>query len=129
MILHSVLHDRQAKAGATGLLGMALIHTIEALKHLVLMFGRNTNAGILNAQQNFTGLLCNGHFHAAAGIVVLNGIVAKVVNDLIQQSADTIDNTIIAGNFQRNICYLYVLMIFSATSRLEIRSSMDCFSM
>ena len=129
MILHSVLHDRQAKAGATGLLGMALIHTIEALKHLVLMFGRNTNAGILNAQQNFTGLLCNGHFHAAAGVVVLNGIVAKVVNDLIQQSADTIDNTIIAGNFQRNICYLYVLMIFSATSRLEIRSSMDCFSM
>lgn len=108
---------------------MVLIHTIKAFKHLILMFGSNPDTGILHAQQNFTGLLCNGHFHAAAGIVVLNGIVAKVVNDLIQQSADTIDNTIIAGNFQRNICYLYVLMIFSATSRLEMRSSMDCFSM
>ena len=108
---------------------MALIHTVKAFKHLILMFGSNTDISILHAQQNFTGLLCNGHFQAAAGIVVLNGIVTKVVNDLIQQSADTIDNTIIAGNFQRNICYLYVLMIFSATSRLEMRSSMDCFSM
>ena len=129
MVLYRMLHDRQTKAGAAGLLGMALIHTIETFKHLVLMFGRNTNTGILHAQQYFTVFLCNGHFHAAAGGVVLNGIVAKVVNDLIQQSADTIDNTIIAGNFQRNICYLYVLMIFSATSRLEMRSSMDCFSM
>ena len=60
MILHGVLHDGQAKAGTTGLFGMALIHTIEALKHLVLMFGRNTDTGILHAQQNFTGLLCNG---------------------------------------------------------------------
>ena len=92
------------------------------------MFGSNPDTGILHAQQHFTGLLSHIHFHATAGGVVLNGIVAKVVNDLIQQSADTIDNTIIAGNFQRNICYLYVLMIFSATSRLEIRSSMDCFS-
>ena len=129
MILHGVLHNGQAKAGTTRLFGMALIHTVEAFKHLILMLGSNTNAGILHAQQNFAGFLGNGYFHAAAGVVVLNGIVAKVVNDLIQQSADTIDNTIIAGNFQRNICYLYVLMIFSATSRLEMRSSMDCFSM
>ena len=41
MILHGVLHDRQSKAGAAGLLGMALIHTIKTLKHLVLMFGCN----------------------------------------------------------------------------------------
>ena len=129
MILHGVLHNGQAKAGTTRLFGMALIHTVEALKYLILMLGSNTNAGILHAQQNFAGFLGNGYFHAAAGVVVLNGIVAKVVNNLVQQSADTIDNTIIAGNFQRNICYLYVLMIFSATSRLEMRSSMDCFSM
>ena len=70
------------------------------------MFGRNTDTGILHAQQHFTGLLSHIHFHAAAGVVVLNGIVAKVVYDLIQQSADTIDNTIIAGHFQRNIFQL-----------------------
>ena len=129
VILHSVLHDGQAKAGAARLLGMTLIYTIETLKHLVLMFGRNTDAGIDNADLDGTLLLGNRNLYMPARIVIFNGIVAKVVNDLIQQSADTIDNTIIAGNFQRNICYLYVLMIFSATSRLEMRSSMDCFSM
>ena len=84
MILHGVLHDGQTKAGAAGLFGMTLIHTIEAFKHFVLMFGRNTDTGILHAQQHFTGLLSHIHFHAAAGVVVLNGIVAKVVNDLIR---------------------------------------------
>ena len=39
VILHSVLHDGQAKAGAARLLGMTLIYTIETFKHLVLMFG------------------------------------------------------------------------------------------
>ena len=39
VVLHSVLHDRQAKAGATGLFGMTLIDTIETLKYLVQMFG------------------------------------------------------------------------------------------
>jgi len=106
MVLHGVLHDGQAKAGAAGLFGMTLIHTIEALKYLVLMFGRNTDTGILHTQQNFTGLLYNGHFYAATGIVVLNGIVAKVINDLVQQSTDTVDKSIIAGHFQRNIFQL-----------------------
>ena len=83
VILHGVLHDGQSKTGATGLLGVALIHTIEAFKHLLLMFGRNTDAGILHAQQNFTVLLSNGYFHAAAGIVVFDGIITKIVNHLL----------------------------------------------
>ena len=41
MILHGMLYDRKAKAGAAGLPGMALIHTVETLKHLVLMFRSN----------------------------------------------------------------------------------------
>ena len=106
VVLNSVLHDGQAKAGATGLLGMALIHTIESFKHLVLMFGRNTDTSILHTQQNFTVLLSNGYLYTAAGVVVLNSIVTKIVNDLVQQSADTIDNTIIAGHVQRDIFQL-----------------------
>ena len=63
---------------------MVLIHTIKAFKHLILMFGSNPDTGILHAQQHFTGLLSHIHFHAAAGVVVLNGIVAEIVNDLVQ---------------------------------------------
>ena len=106
VVLHGVLHDGQAQARAAGLLGVALIHAIEALKHLVLMLGSDADTGILHTQQHFTFFLRNGYFHAAAGGVVLNSIVAEVVNDLVQQSADTIDNTLIAGDFQRNIFQL-----------------------
>ena len=83
MILYGVLHDGQAKAGAAGLFGMTLIYTIEALKYLVLMFGSNTNAGIADADLYSVLLLCNGHLHFATWIVVLNGIVAEIVNDLV----------------------------------------------
>lgn len=84
VILHSVLYDRKAKASAAGLFGVALIHTIEALEYFILVFGRNADTSILHTQQNFTGFLRNGYFHAATGIVVLNGIVTKIVNDLVQ---------------------------------------------
>ena len=84
VVLYGVLHDGKAQAGAAGLLGMALIHTVKALKHLVLMFRGNADAGILHTQQNFTGFLRNGHFHTAARVIVLNGIVAEVVNDFVQ---------------------------------------------
>ena len=57
---------------------------LAAVISLAVMFGGNTDTSILHAQQHFAGFLCNGHFHAAAGVVVLNGIVAKVVNDLVQ---------------------------------------------
>jgi len=41
---------RGGEAGAAGLFGVALIYPIEALKYLVLMFGGNTDAGILQLQ-------------------------------------------------------------------------------
>ena len=94
--------DRKSKAGAAGLPGMDFIHTVESFKHFFLMFRRNADTSILYTQQHFTGFLSNSHFHSAAGLVVLNGIVAKVVDDLIQQSADTIHNAIFADDLQRN---------------------------
>ena len=63
MILHGVLHDGQTKAGTARLLGMALIHTIEALKHLVLMFGSDADAGIADADLYSALLLRNRNLY------------------------------------------------------------------
>ena len=103
MILHGVLDDGQTKAGAAGLLGVALVHTIETLKYFVLMFGSNANAGITDAYLNSTLLFRNRNLYLPPLIVVLNGIVAEIVNNFVQQSTYTVDNAIIAGHFQRNI--------------------------
>ena len=72
VVLNSVLYDRKTKAGSTGLLGMALIDTIEALKYLALMFGSNTDAGVANATLYSALLLSNSNLNFAAGIIVLN---------------------------------------------------------
>lgn len=84
MVLCGVFHNGQAKAGADGLLGMALIHTIEALKYLVMMLGCNANTGVLNAQANRSWLLGNRYFDAATRVVVLDGVVAEAINDRVQ---------------------------------------------
>ena len=70
MILHGVLYDRKAKAGAAGLFGMALIDTIEALKHLILMFRCNADTGIADADLNSALLLCNSNLNFSTEIVV-----------------------------------------------------------
>ena len=46
------------------------------------------------------GVLHDGQAEAcAAGLVVLDGIVAEIVNDFVQQSANAIDYAIIAAHF------------------------------
>ena len=79
VVLHSVLHDRQAKAGATGLFGMTLIDTIETLKYLVQMFGGNADAGVTDADMHSTMLLGNRNLYMTTRIVILNRIVAEIV--------------------------------------------------
>ena len=77
MILHGVLDDGQTKAGAAGLLGVALVHTIETLKYFVLMFRSNADAVIADADLYSTLLFRNRNLYLATLIVVLNGIVAE----------------------------------------------------
>ena len=103
VVLHGVLDDGQTKAGAAGLLGVALVHTIETLKYFVLMFRSNADAVIADADLYSTLLFRNRNLYLATLIVVLNGIVAEIVNNFLQQSTYTVDNAIIAGHFQRNI--------------------------
>ena len=99
MVLHGVLYDRKTKAGAAGLLGMTLIHSVESFKNLVLMFGSNANTVIADTDLHSPLPLGNRYLYMTARIIILDGIIAQIVNDLIQQSAYTVNHAIVAGHF------------------------------
>ena len=46
MHLRRMLHDRQPKPGAAGLLGVALVHPVEALEDVALVFGGDADARV-----------------------------------------------------------------------------------
>ena len=101
MILDSMFDDGKSQAGTAGCFGMALVHPVEPFEDPILMFSRNSDAGIADNQ---TIILCVDR-HAAAGDIVLDGIVAEVVNDLLEHSADTLNGKAITGHINRYILF------------------------
>ena len=76
-----MLHDRKAQTGTTGLLGVAFVHPVKPFKNTILMLGGNTDSRIQD--DHFPILQRN--VNAATRHIVLDGIVAKIIDDLIQQ--------------------------------------------
>ena len=67
---------------------MALVHAVEALEHTRLMLRRDANAGVGNGDAAAVGVVRNGDIHAAAVTVILDGVVAEIVDDLKTAAAE-----------------------------------------
>ena len=106
MILGAVLDDGQAQAGASDLLGMALVHPVEPFKHPALICFRDADAGVRHLQDHIVRIGGNIHCDAAAGPVVLDGVVAEVVYHFAQKLPDPPDPLMISGKLQG-----YVLLL------------------
>ena len=99
MIPDSMLDDGKSQSRTTGSFRVALVHPIEPLKDPIFVFRRNANAGIADNQ---TVILCMDR-HTAAGDIVLDGIVAEIVNDLLEHPADTLNVETISSYIDLNI--------------------------
>ena len=66
---------------------MAFIHPVKPFENSILMLGRNADTGITVNLSIILGL----DRHAAAGDIILDGVVTEVVKDLLEHSADTFD--------------------------------------
>ena len=98
MIGSCVFDNGKSQTGAAGSLGVALVHPVEPLKDPILMLCGNTDAGIADNQ----ALVFCLNRYAATRNVVLDGIIAEVVNNLLEHSADTFDRKPIASNIDLN---------------------------
>ena len=83
---HDMFHDGQAEAGAAGLLGTALIHPIKPLEHSLLMFFRDADARVFYAQEGVAFSRADFHQNASDFVVVADGVVAEVVDQLADHS-------------------------------------------
>ena len=91
-IRRAVLHDGKAQARAAP--GMAFIHPVEPLKHPVPRLGGNPHAGILHGEARALAGVLHRHGNAAALPIVCHGIVAQVIEDLLQNLGHAADHDI-----------------------------------
>ena len=75
---------------------MALIDAVEALKDPALVLGCNADAGIKNRDGGFLLAVFYVDADASAGAVVFDGIVAEIVEHLVQEPAHAKDNAALA---------------------------------
>ena len=64
---------------------MALVHAVEALEDAALVLRRDADARVGHGNERLAVPLADTYLHAAAFDIVLDGIVAEVVYDLVQQ--------------------------------------------
>lgn len=83
-----VLDDGQAQSGAAHFLGMALIHPIEPLKNAIQMLMGDADSGIPDSN----GMIPHGDGDAAARAVILDGIIAEIINHGVHQFGDSTDH-------------------------------------
>ena len=75
---------------------MALVDAVEALKDPALVLGRNADAGIEDRDGGFLLAVFNVNADASAGAVVFDGIVAEIVEHLVQEPAYAEDDAALA---------------------------------
>ena len=98
-----MLDDGKAQAGAAQLLGVALVHPIKPLEHPALLPFGDADAGVtyLHGRSALPGK--DGDRHGAAGLVVLDGVVAQVVKDLLHDLIDSPEGLGLAGDRHRHL--------------------------
>ena len=91
-----MLDNGKAQTRTAGCLGVAFIYTIEPLKDPVLMLGRNADTGIADGQ---TIVFCADRY-TATGNILLDRIVAEIIDHLVEHSANTFHTEAVAGDLQ-----------------------------
>lgn len=96
----------QAETRAADFLGVALVDAVEALEDAALVGIRDADAGIHDGERDGLAILPDGNGDAAAGNVILDRVVAEVIDHLLQQLLNTFDHDVLAGQSQRDILFL-----------------------
>ena len=96
-----MLDYRKPQPRAACLFRAALVGAVEPLEHPVKVFGRDSDACIGNRDDRLVFFFADGHTDFAARFGVTERIVAKIVNYLVQKSANARHGNFFAadGNF------------------------------
>ena len=87
-----VLDNGKSQTRSAGLLRMALVYSVEAFKDALPVLRRDSDAGIGDLQ--YAAAVGFSHFYGyyAAGDIVFYGIFRQVVDDLMEQSGDSVED-------------------------------------
>ena len=84
---------------------MALIDPVEALENAALVLRRDADAGVLHGHDRAVRCAVDGHIHAAALTVILDGVVTEVIDDLRSKPADGRDLPVVSMDADRDLLF------------------------
>ena len=103
---HDRLHDGQAKAGTTLAPCSALIHTVEPLKQMRMVFLSDTAAWVADAQGRTALTVLHLHVDRAAARAVADRIRHKVRDGPLNHQAVSAHHVITARDLQLDLAFL-----------------------
>ena len=80
-----MLYNGKTETGATAFTGVAFVHPVEAFKYAGLVCGSNSHTVVADGNLHLVTGRCYIYFDKAAFLVVLYGIVAQIINDIIEE--------------------------------------------
>ena len=98
-------YDGKSQPGSACFLGMALVNPVEPFKHPFLMLGWNSDAGVLHSDNCLVFVPRHGNLHKTTLVIILDRVVAKVIDDFAKESADPVQTDRGAGS---NLYFLSV---------------------
>ena len=101
-----MLDDRKSQTGAADLLGMALVHAVEALENAFLIRLRDADSGIGDRKDCLLPRACDLHRHGAVFLIIFDRIVTEVIEHLLDNHRNAVHRRGIALERHRDMLAL-----------------------
>ena len=105
VICRRVLYNGETQSCAPRLFRVALVNPVKALEDAVLMFGGYSDTRVADSKHDIIVILFNRYFYLSAFRIITYGIVAEVLADLIQITANAVYCEVLS--LQRNVNLLF----------------------
>src|ERR1700733_10709447 len=92
MSFHGPLRDREPQSRSARFTPSRLVHAIESVKHLRLIFGRNSRALVLDLDHNPVAIaIADAHGNSWANRRILHSVMFDIAQSLPKKNAVTFD--------------------------------------
>lgn len=102
---HDRLHNGQAKTGTAFAPCSALVHTVEPLKQVRVVFLGNTTAGVADTQRRTARTMLHLNVDRAAARAVTDRVRDQIRDGTLNHQAIPAHHVITAGDLQLNLAF------------------------
>ena len=92
MDFRGVFYDGKAKTRSAYRPGMVFVYPVEPFKNALMVFRRDTDAGICNRKEDAVVFFSDRYGNFSVPMVILNSIVAKIIDHAVKELGYSLKN-------------------------------------